>query len=697
MREGEVTLFSWLVALVLRSTVVLGVALALGRLPRLCAVARHGLLTLAAASLLLLPVLPGFLPRWELPVPHVRSGGERASILDPAPIEAPPVARAERVEASFPAAPRARRPGTRSRSLVGPVGLAAFSLWLTGVLVSLLDLLRILRRERRLVSASDPLAGPWLKTFDEVRGSLGVSRDVRLLTCDGIDAPATRGWRRPAVLLPRTATGWPDERRRVVVQHELVHVLRGDALRRLAWRAVVALYWFHPLARLAEREARAVGEHACDETVLDLGTRPSAYARHLLEIAESLREERRCLATALPMVDRGQLERRLLMILDHDRPTGRGRATAFLSLALLAGTVAVVAAAVPSADVVPPPEPAAPARTAAAKTALVAKPAAAGKPAPAAVVADDAGVCLDRMGGSFSGTFSEGRSSIERSDEESGDFALQQNLGDGRLLCARVMGRVRFDERTGAIREMPSGSSVSVETRGGKGSGRVVVTAGPGEPRYEWWLDGAPRTPDDAARAWLVDALEVVAGFRAIGRIQGHIGGLQGEIGGIQGEVGGLQGEIGGIQGEVGGLQGKIGSLQGEEGGLQGEIGGHQGAIGGLEASRWQASAAEQARIDDQISTHRGAIRRLEAEIGSRQLGRRIAAAEAELQKAEEKARGEIAEIQRRIEDVHAEERIGRLERQIADLHAEDRIAEIERRVAPALGRLKASIDRLGR
>ena len=59
--------FTWLVALALRSTAVLAVALGLGALlRRASAVARHRLLTLAALGLLLLPALPGVLPRWEL-------------------------------------------------------------------------------------------------------------------------------------------------------------------------------------------------------------------------------------------------------------------------------------------------------------------------------------------------------------------------------------------------------------------------------------------------------------------------------------------------------------------------------------------------------------------------------------------------------------------------------------------------------
>jgi predicted nucleic acid-binding Zn-ribbon protein len=300
--------------------------------------------------------------------------------------------------------------------------------------------------------------------------------------------------------------------------------------------------------------------------------------------------------------------------------------------------------------------------------------------------------CVERMSGDFSGTFSEGPSGREWSGTQGGEFALQQGLGKGQRLCARVHGPVRFDEKSGAIVDVPAGSSVAVETRGRSRTRHVLVTPAAGGPRYEWWLDGTSIAADDAARAWLADALEVVASYRAIGKIQGQVGSLQGEIGSIQGEVGSLQGKIGSVQGRIGSLQGRVGSIQGEEGGLQGEIGGHQGAIGGLEANRWDASAAEKARIDGQVATHQAEIRKLQAEISSGQFARRLAEAEADLRAAEEKGQREIAALERQIDDLHADARISGLELKIADLHAEDRIAEIERRVKPALDRLKASL-----
>ena len=693
---------AWLLALALRTTIVLAVALALVvLLRRHRVVACHGLLTLTAAALLLLPALPGLLPRWELRLPRlrssepgpliVRSRGESAPRVFAAP-ESEPVSRTVP-----PATAGVSTTGVGS-SLAPHVtpavyGAAAASLWLGGVLVSLLGLARALLRERRLRSSSRPLDGPWLEMLAEVGRALGVSRPVGLLACEGIDAPMTGGWRRPAVLLPLAAALWSEERRRVVVQHELVHVLRGDALRHLLWRVVVALYWWNPLARLAAREASVVGEQACDETVLDLGTRPSAYARHLLEIAESLSAAPRRLAHALPMVERSQLERRLRMILDQERVPGRGRALVAVSAALFVATVAAVGAALP---VVSPDQGAEAARAPKAPAPAPAATAATPAHAPTPATAARPGVCREGMSGSFSGTISEGPSGSEWSGSDNRNFTLQHNLGDGRRLCATVKGPARFDERDGSIRELPPGSSVAVETRGRKGSQLMRVTGEGGAPRYEWWIDGASRRVDDAARAWLAHALEVVAGYRAIGEIQGQVGSLQGDIGSIQGEVGGLQGEIGEVQGRIGGLQGNVGGIEGERGGMEGRIGGEEGAIGGLEGRRWQASANEKAIIDKEIASRRATIEKLRAEMADRQFDRRIAEAQAELQAEEKKANAEIAALEHKIEDVHADEKIAGLNRKIADLHEEERIAEIEKRLKPAVERLEAEIQRLG-
>lgn len=278
-----------------------------------------------------------------------------------------------------------------------------------------------------------------------------------------------------------------------------------------------------------------------------------------------------------------------------------------------------------------------------------------------------------------------------------GELQVQRSLGGGARLCARVHGPVRFEPRSGAIRELPAGSSLLVETRtAAGGSQRMLVTRDGGELRHQWWLDGASRPVDDTARAWLADALEVVAAEHEVGALQGEVGRLQGRIGTIQGEIGRLQGEIGRIQGEIGALQGRVGRAQGEIGSLQGEIGGHQGAIGSLEGSRWNASATREKQIDAEIAQHEAAIRKLEARLESSDATKRLRGAEAELAALEESSRGRIAGLERQIDAIRSQDGIGELEKQIEDLHAEDRIDELKRRVAPTVERLAARVRAFG-
>jgi flagellar biosynthesis chaperone FliJ len=318
------------------------------------------------------------------------------------------------------------------------------------------------------------------------------------------------------------------------------------------------------------------------------------------------------------------------------------------------------------------------------------------KPAEPAPAGSAEPVCVEGMTGTFTGTFNKRRSQGDSRRVHDDDFGLQHDLGDGQRLCARIHGPVRFDERDGAIRELPPGASVEIETSEGRTrSQRMLITEESGGPRYQWWRNGAAQALDDPARAWLADALAVVAAFRAIGSLQGQVGSLQGAIGSIQGEVGSLQGQIGSIQGEEGSLQGKIGSIQGELGSLQGAIGGHQGAIGGLQGARWRASAAQLEQIEREIQQHEAAIRKLEAEMTTRGFSRRISEAESELRTFQQGQERRIADLRRQIEAVHAESRIDQLKRQIDDLHADDRIEVIKREMRPALERLKAHVHQL--
>src|SRR5262249_36143015 len=141
--------------------------------------------------------------------------------------------------------------------------------------------------------------------------------------------PMTWGWLRPVVLLPSDVDSWDDARRRAVLLHELAHIRRLDCPTQALARLARAVYWFHPLAWLAERRMRVERERPCDDVVLLAGARASDYATHLLETARGLRAPRAAALAVTAMARPSPLEGRLLAILDPARRrTGPGRVAA---------------------------------------------------------------------------------------------------------------------------------------------------------------------------------------------------------------------------------------------------------------------------------------------------------------------------------------------------------------------------------
>lgn len=124
------------------------------------------------------------------------------------------------------------------------------TLWIAGVLSSLITLLFALLRRRRSGTAA-PRSMEALAR--DVAARLGIRRQIRVEESDVLLVPETRGVVHPVLTMPRTARDWPDERLAVVLMHELIHVRRNDWLTGLIAEISLALHWFNPLAWIAVR------------------------------------------------------------------------------------------------------------------------------------------------------------------------------------------------------------------------------------------------------------------------------------------------------------------------------------------------------------------------------------------------------------------------------------------------------------
>src|SRR5688572_26501870 len=240
--------------LLVKVTLMLSLALVAAHLARrAAAVTRHRLWTVAFASLVALPLLAFALPTLHVPVPE---GWSTSGIDDSAPA-ALADNRLTTEKETIVGERSARNLQSRAEELeiepiaarVGadlPVGLIFVIVWLAGTTAALAALLVSLLRARWLAVAASELDDPaWNGAAASITARLGMRRAPRLLVTRDVGSPMAGGVWNPVIYLPRAITAWSDERRDVVLAHEIAHLASGDPLRHVLARVAVALYWFH--------------------------------------------------------------------------------------------------------------------------------------------------------------------------------------------------------------------------------------------------------------------------------------------------------------------------------------------------------------------------------------------------------------------------------------------------------------------
>jgi beta-lactamase regulating signal transducer with metallopeptidase domain len=307
------------------------------------AAARHLVWLVCLSALVLLPALAMALPRWTVPVPV--PGALRDALAPAAQVVR--VASAEGgLPAMLPQAP----------TLAAGWGTVLWLAWGGGALLVAawfaVAYALVRRRARGAVPVTD---GAWADLRDVLCAELDVRVPVRLLRGAPDDMPMTWGLLRPTVLLPDGTDAWPEDRRRAVLLHELAHVARRDCLAQAVASLACAAWWFHPGVWWASRRLREVREQACDDRVLALGTRPSAYASHLLDVARAFRMRGPAALAAVAMARRSQLEGRVVAVLDAARSRAAVSTATAAAVAGAAGVALLpLAVLAPTAE---PPEP----------------------------------------------------------------------------------------------------------------------------------------------------------------------------------------------------------------------------------------------------------------------------------------------------------------------------------------------------
>ena len=230
--------------------------------------------------------------------------------------------------------------GPAGKSAEVPIAQILFAAWTGGLIVIAVRLLRSHRSWRGVRERARRV------TFPEIPLPVGYSTEIQ--------TPLLAGLFRPIILIPaHLEIAATDEERRSVILHELAHFKRRDHWVNVLQSVCGAILFFHPAVRYALRQLSIERELACDEAVLALDVRPSAYAGALLKVVERSLVP---LDTRYPAFgsSRKILERRMDMILNPPkRPATSSlrRLFAVARIAAISGLVALLllpqAAAIP--------------------------------------------------------------------------------------------------------------------------------------------------------------------------------------------------------------------------------------------------------------------------------------------------------------------------------------------------------------
>lgn len=327
-------------------------------LKRAAAAQRHLIWALALGCLVLIPILYGVLPRWNLAVLpaertvsdvsfHVDTGfgaraadgesqftalastqrikepslpAENKTILAPSGQERIVESKSPRNAPSIPPAAGATVDPTENRTEEFPWTQLIVAVWIAGAVVCLFPFIlgnMVVFNLQRKARQTDSFH--LLELTRELCRFLAIGRSVRIKTSEKSHMPMTWGIFRPLLLLPRSLETWPEVRQRNVLVHELAHVKRWDCLSLVIARIALAVHWFNPLAWFGLYRMRIERERACDDLVLSTGSHPGDYADHLLEIVRSMRITRLDSAAAITIARPSHFEGRLLAVLDRGR------------------------------------------------------------------------------------------------------------------------------------------------------------------------------------------------------------------------------------------------------------------------------------------------------------------------------------------------------------------------------------------
>jgi bla regulator protein BlaR1 len=170
----------------------------------------------------------------------------------------------------------------------GPAGawIAVLFVWASSALILAAWRWRQWRSLSRLVRHSTPLdSGREAEALGRTIRRARRPRRINIVRHEARLEPGVVGIITPTLLWPSGLSDrLSDDELAAVLAHEACHVDRRDNLGALCQVIVETLFWFHPLVWWIGRQLVHERERACDEEVLEMGTKTEHYAKSIVNV-----------------------------------------------------------------------------------------------------------------------------------------------------------------------------------------------------------------------------------------------------------------------------------------------------------------------------------------------------------------------------------------------------------------------------
>jgi TonB family protein len=300
--------------------------------------AQHVVWTVVVAGMTLLPVLRPMIPSARLPL-------SQPLMLQAVSVEPEPQLSTTSSNTVMATAGKSQEPLFRPswRMVAALACLGGMLLFTARLLAGFLLAGRLLHRARSV--------GEELCRYHDLIVAAGTR--VKIQESERVRVPVTLGLRTLRIILPPDWRTWSEEKMNIVLAHELAHVRRRDPLFALLAALNKCIFWFHPLAWWLERRLAVLAEQAADDAGMTAAPNAESYARTVLEVASSMKEQNRRLVWHGVAMDGPLLVQRIRRVMDPrtQKYMKRLGKTARVGLLTSAGMLLWVVAAVDFHDV----------------------------------------------------------------------------------------------------------------------------------------------------------------------------------------------------------------------------------------------------------------------------------------------------------------------------------------------------------